>query len=376
MELSKEKLEIYEKNLQSLQEAADELMRHMKGYDYSFRREITDQKGEFCPEKLRSLVEEMLSLWEEMLRTNRYPKAGWVKSYLQTRRELYGLYLYLVMRCSLCEGGYYYALDRDQKERTDFAFLLENAKWFSRCWCITDGPDGTTQNEPAGGYDRQFGFHLYSPINHYLTFKELNVRSLDDDWALTPPHLRVEKWRYKTAKTVETGKTKQPEETEQPEQIGETEQPDMDDDDLFYEEEYDDDILADAFPDPGEDDFWGPLDDLDEEDRTAWLEAEYEQESRLATRNLDLLFLVQQFGGLDEYRSACERFAELFRKAGTQIPQDFYQDLEEIVNVYLGQHKIAPLADTDKALNVYSRICEGPLRLAKSYGKELQWKAL
>ena len=129
MELSKEKLEIYEKNLQSLQEAADELMRHMKGYDYSFRREITDQKGEFCPEKLRSLVEEMLSLWEEMLRTNRYPKAGWVKSYLQTRRELYGLYLYLVMRCSLCEGGYYYALDRDQKERTDFAFLLENAKW-------------------------------------------------------------------------------------------------------------------------------------------------------------------------------------------------------------------------------------------------------
>ena len=150
----------------------------------------------------------------------------------------------------------------------------------------------------------------------------------------------------------------------------------MDDDDLFYEEEYDDDILADAFPDPGEDDFWSPLDVLDEEDRTAWLEAEYEQESRLATRNLDLLFLVQQFEGLDEYRSACERFAELFRKAGTQIPQDFYQDLEEIVNVYLGQHKIAPLADTDKALNVYSRICEGPLRLAKSYGKELQWKAL
>ena len=97
MELSKEKLEIYEKNLQSLQEATDELMRHMKGYDYSFRREITDRKGEFCPEKLRGLVEEMLSLWEEKPRANLYVKESWVKSGLRTRRELYGLYLYLVM---------------------------------------------------------------------------------------------------------------------------------------------------------------------------------------------------------------------------------------------------------------------------------------
>ena len=71
MKLSKEKLDIYEKNLQCLQDAADELMRRMKGHDYSFRREITDKKGEFSPEKLHSLVEEMLSLWEEMLRTNR-----------------------------------------------------------------------------------------------------------------------------------------------------------------------------------------------------------------------------------------------------------------------------------------------------------------
>ena len=52
----------------------DELMCHMKGYDYSFRREITDQKGEFCPEKLHGLVEEMLSLWEEKLRANPYVK--------------------------------------------------------------------------------------------------------------------------------------------------------------------------------------------------------------------------------------------------------------------------------------------------------------
>ena len=44
MKLSKEKLDIYEKNLQCLQDAADELMRRMKGHDYSFRREITDKK--------------------------------------------------------------------------------------------------------------------------------------------------------------------------------------------------------------------------------------------------------------------------------------------------------------------------------------------
>ncbi len=386
MELSKEKLEIYEKNVQSLQEAADELMRRMKGYDYSFRPDITDQKGEFCPEKLRGLVEEMLSLWEEKLRAKRCFKKGRVKSFHQTRRELYGLYLYLVMRCSLCREGYFYARGSEQKERTDFAFLLEQAKWFSRSWCIADGPDGTSQNEPRGGYDKYFGFHLYSPINHYLTFMELNAGTLDDDWALTPPHLRVENRVYsQTAEPEEPDMAEQMEETEEPEETEETEdtedtedteEPDMYDDDLFYEDGDSDGSFADAFPDPEEDDFWSPLYVLDEESRAAWLAAEYEQQAELANRNQDLLFLVQHFEERDEYCSACLRFVELFRKAGTEIPRDFCQDLEEIVNLYLGQRKIAPLADTDKALDVYSRICEGPLRLAKSYGRELQWKAL
>jgi hypothetical protein len=412
MELSKEKLEIYEKNLQSLQEAVDELMCHMKGYDYSFRREITDRKGEFCPEKLHGLVEEMLSLWEEKLRANPYVKESWLKSYLRTRRELYGLYLYLVMRCSLCQGAYYYARGSEQKERTDFAFLLEQAKRFSRSWCMTDGPDGTSWNEPCGGYDRHFGFHLYSPINHY-TFMELNVRTLDDDWALTPPHLRAENWLYsQTAEPGETEKpegieesgeaeqlevteesgeaeqlevTEEPEETKQPEkadepdmtgQPEETDVSDMDSDGLFYEDWDDDYSFANAFPDPGEDDFWSPLDELDEEDRIAWWEAEYEQEGELETRNMYLLFLVQHFEGMDEYCSACRRFVELFQKAGAQISRDFCEELEEIVNLYLGQRKIAPLTDMDKALDVYSRVCEGSLRLAKSYGRELQWKAL
>ncbi len=363
MELSKEKLEIYEKNLQSLQEAADELMRRMKGYDYSFRREITDRKGEYCPEKLHGLVEEMLSLWEEKLRSKPFFKCV-AKSYLQVRRELYGLYLYLTMRCSLCPEGYFCVRGSGQKERTDFAFLLEQAKRFSRSWCITDGPDGTSQNEPHGGYDEHFGFHLYSPINHYLTFMELSVRNLDDDWALTPPHLRAGNRQF-YSRAVE------PEETEQLEEADGT---DMDDEDLFYED--DDGGMADAFYDFEEDDIWTPLDELDEEDRAAWWEAECEQQRELEERNMYLLQLVQRFEGLDEYCSACRRFVELFKEAGTEIPRDFFQDLEDIVNLYLAQRKIAPLADTDKALDVYSRICEGPLRQARTYGRGLQWRAL
>lgn len=50
-------------------------MRRMKGYDYSYRREITDRKGEYCPEKLHGLVEEMLSLWEEKLRSKPFLSA-------------------------------------------------------------------------------------------------------------------------------------------------------------------------------------------------------------------------------------------------------------------------------------------------------------
>ena len=363
MELSKEKLEIYEKNLQSLQEAADELMRRMKGYDYSYRREITDRKGEYCPEKLHGLVEDMLSLWEEKLRSKPFFKCV-AKSYLQVRRELYGLYLYLTMRCSLCPEGYFWVRGSGQKERTDFAFLLEQAKRFSRSWCITDGPDGTSQNEPHGGYDEHFGFHLYSPINHYLTFMELSVRNLDDDWALTPPHLRAGNRQF-YSRAVE------PEEMEQLEEADGT---DMDDEDLFYED--DDGGMADAFYDFEEDDIWTPLDELDEEDRAAWWEAECEQQRELEERNMYLLQLVQRFEGLDEYCSACRRFVELFKEAGTEIPRDFFQDLEDIVNLYLAQRKIAPLADTDKALDVYSRICEGPLRQARSYGRGLQWRAL
>ena len=51
-------------------------------------------------------------------------------------------------------------------------------------------------------------------------------------------------------------------------------------------------------------------------------------------------------------------------------------DLEEIVDLYLAVREIAPLMDTSKALNVYSRIYDGPLQHAKRYGRGLQWDTL
>ena len=109
MELSWEKLEHYQKSLRPLQEAADVLLSHMKGHDWSFRQSITDKKGEYSPEKLRALVEDLLSLWAAKVRagTDTDPDTGEsvAEPYLRDRRELYGLYFYLVMRCSLEKGG-------------------------------------------------------------------------------------------------------------------------------------------------------------------------------------------------------------------------------------------------------------------------------
>ncbi len=377
MELSKEKLDVQQKNLERLQEAADELLRHMKGHDYSFQRDVTDKKGAYSPEKLHGLVEEMLSLWEAKLRAEPFAAKRRVNAHLRTRRELYGLYLYLVMRCGLCRGGYYYARGGSLKERTDFAFLLEQAKWFIRGWCITNGPDGARQNDLRWGYDEHFGFHLYLPIEDCRRrhgFTDLYVGNLDDELALTP--------QWKMAGNRPELLADKPEETEQPEAADETEkmeQPEAaepldgadgpEEDGALFEDDgdYDYDLLDDAYD---------PLDELDEETRALFWEGEVERNEELGSRSWDLLLLVQSFEDLDEYCAACERFVELFREAGTEIPRDFCRELEEIVNLYLFQRGIAPLADTDKALEVYGGLCDGPLRQARRYGRGLQWNGL
>ena len=160
----------YQKNLLCLQEVTERLTGHMKGHGYSFRPQITDGKGNFSQEKLCSLVGELMGGWAEKLQMymDRDPATGesLAEPYLRERRELYGLYLYLVMRCSLYEGAYVraYPYGFVSKERTDFAFLLEQARRISRRWCVMAGPDGSKTNELYEGYDTHFGFHLYKTI--------------------------------------------------------------------------------------------------------------------------------------------------------------------------------------------------------------------
>ena len=168
MENQWEELENYQKNLWCLQKVTDRLLGHMKGYDYSFKPDITDKKGNFSEEKLRALVEELLSGWEKKLyRADTDPATGEniAEPWLRERRELYGVYLYLAMRCSLVQDAFQ-ARGGNEKERTDFSFLLEQARRLSRDWCVVDEPNGK-KNAPFDGYDGHFGLHLYQPLDDY-----------------------------------------------------------------------------------------------------------------------------------------------------------------------------------------------------------------
>ena len=46
------------------------------------------------------------------------------------------------------------------------------------------------------------------------------------------------------------------------------------------------------------------------------------------------------------------------------------------MDLYLSQRGTAPLADTDKALEVYGRFIDGPLRQARRYGRGIRWDDL
>ena len=361
----------YQKNLWSLRKATDELLNHMKGYDWSFRREITNERGAFSQEKLCALVDEMLSLWAEDLRDGRYEDV--TEPYLKARLDLYRLYLYLVMRCSLCKGSYSNARSgAEEQERTDFAFLLEQAKRLSQDWCVMAGPDGERRNELYWGYDMYFGFHLYRP------FHEFASNNTGMDWALTPDYMRACErpdhfWTnegntrlisIKHDSKVPLTSSPQAEEEEEPE---ERVPPD--------EEPYDagDNLDDDYDYDPSEDDdSWLFLGGDDAE--IQW--AEVEQWSEQTNREMALRTLWTDFGCVTVYLSACEDFKKLFGQAAPEVLRSFYADLEVIVDLYLFKREIPPLMDMDKAQDVYNRICDGALRQAKRYGRGIQWKGL
>ena len=347
----------YLENLWLLQDAADKLLGHMKGHDFSFRREITDAKEEFSQEKLRALVEEMLSLWEEYHRANLLP--AYTDAGLRERRELYGLYLRLVMRCSLEKGAYSDACSgADLKERTDFAFLLRQARQFIQHWYAVPGPDGSLRNEVYEGYDAHFGFHIYYALNDPDVLS--GRANPGNDYSLTPD------WKVTQALDKALRRTRpQAEEAEEPEETP------PDDEDALHEEDADGCGLFDSDVLEEEDDDWA-FPEVDAESEYADREWLGEKDGRA----YGLMLLAMRFKCPEEYCAECRRFVELFTKAPPEVPRDFCADLEKIVDLYLVKRGVPPLLDKDRTLDVYNRLCEGALRQAARYGRGIQWKDL
>lgn len=385
MESVQKKLENYQKNLRCIREVTDELLSHMKGRDWSFRQSVTDKQGKLSQEKLQALVTELLDIWAAKVRggTDAYPDTGesLAEPWLQERRELYGLYLYLVMRCSLEKGAYSDACGgAELKERTDFAFLLEQAKRLSRDWCVVAGPDGKRRNEPYQGYDAHFGFHIYYALHDPDVLK--GYVSPGNDWSLTPDWRRacnqtgdrltnegnmkricLSHSAFRLRRAEEPGTETEPSE-EEPEETAPQDGADgsAGDGDTGWDPAEEDDDWYFPFP--------------DEASYREFQAADWERRSEEDGRAQGLMLLAAGFEGPAEYCSACRRFAELFEAAGPEVLRDFYTDLEEIVDLYLAVKEIAPLTDTGRTLNVYSRIYDGPLQPAKRYGRGLQWKTL
>ena len=484
------KQEDYRKNLACMEEVTDRLLGHMKGHGFSFRQEITDSKGDFSQEKLCGLVEELVERWVETLResTDKNPDTGesLAEPYIRERRELYGLYLYLVMRCSLCEGAYAkaYPYGSVEKERTDFAFLLEQARRLTRRWCVMAEPDGGKRNELYEGYDEHFGFHLYktlvdpqritddsalSPwwkrqnnlkrltnegnmkriyIRHHsrafqgsrgkeiapdretATDKETapdkaavpaeettlgKAAALAEETALgkaaalgdkTAPDNaaapgKVTALAKATAPDEETAPdnaaapanaTVRAEEMAQPEACRDETETDSADSNSSYEDGcdgddgYEDDDAYDDFDDYDDYDAYGDYDAYEDdndpypfpdfETKAEFEAAATEQWAQEYERADYLASLALSFACKAEYLEACRRFTASFEKARPDVLRDFYQELERIVGLYLAERNLSPLADTDKTLDVYSRVSDGPCRQAGNYERRLQWENL
>lgn len=430
MKLFQGKQEDYRKNLVCMEEVTDRLLGHMKGHGFSFRQEITDSKGDFSQEKLCGLVEELVERWAETLResTDTDPGTGesLAEPYIRERRELYGLYLYLVMRCSLCQGAYAkaYPYGSVEKERTDFAFLLEQARRLTRRWCVMAEPDGGKRNELYEGYDEHFGFHLYKTL--------VDPQRITDDSALSPWWKRQDNLKRLTnegnmkriyirhhsgafqrsrgkeiapGKETATGKETAPdkaaaqanatvpaEETAQLKACRDEAETDSADSNSSYEDGcdggdgYEDDDAYEDFDDYDDYDAYGDYDAYEDdndpypfpdfETKAEFEAATTEQWAKEYERADYLASLALSFACEAEYLEACRRFTASFEKARPEVLRDFYQELEKIVGLYLAERNLSPLADTDKTLDVYSRVSDGPCRQAGNYERRLQWENL
>ncbi|HBA46619.1 MAG TPA: hypothetical protein DCZ91_02220 [Lachnospiraceae bacterium] len=491
MILFNRKWEDYRKNLACMQEVTDRLLGHMKGHGCSFRKDITDSGGEFSQDKLCGLVKEILELWAEALResdTDLSTGESVAEPYIRERRELYGLYLYLVMRCSLCQGAYAkaYPYGPVSSERTDFAFLLEQARRLSESWCVTAGPEGDKKNELYEGYDEHFGFHLYktitdpegrtadSALSPWWDLPRDRLGTLTDEGNMKRFFIRHLTGPLRGGKAAGAALTKGAalalalmkedalakkaalaekealnEEAATAEETGSCEETDMGKDTAMNEDStslnketatergavcaegaasvkpavraedavqtgsgrsedemsdtegysgtgsdggydgqdsYDseDDCDGDdSYEDDDAYDDYDPFGDYDDDDPYPF--PDFKTKAEFETARMDqwaeeyeradyLMALSRNFACEDAYLKACRRFAALFEKARPDILRDFYQELEEIVNLYLAERNLSPLTDTDKTLDVYSSVYDGPCQQAGSYERRLQWE--
>lgn len=497
MILFNRKWEDYRKNLACMQEVTDRLLGHMKGHGCSFRQDITDSGGEFSQEKLCGLVKEILELWAEALResdTDLSTRESVAEPYIRERRELYGLYLYVVMRCSLCQGAYAkaYPYGPVSSERTDFAFLLEQARRLSESWCVTAGPEGDKKNELYEGYDEHFGFHLYktltdpegrtadSTLSPWWDLPRDRLSTLTDEGSMKRFFIRhltgplrggkvtgaapakgtaltkgaalavaLTKEAALAKKAALAEKAALDEETATAKEAGSCEETDMgkdtgmnedstslneetatergavcaeeaasvkpairaedavqtengrSEDEMSDTEGYsgtgsdggydgqdgydgeDDCDGDDSYEDDDAYDDYDPFDDYDDDDPYPF--PDFETKAEFEGARMDqwaeeyeradyLMALSRNFACEDAYLKACRRFAALFEKARPDILRNFYQELEEIVNLYLAERNLSPLTDTDKTLDVYSSVYDGPCQQAGSYERRLQWE--
>lgn len=436
------KQEDYRKNLACMEEVTDRLLGHMKGHGFSFRQEITDSKGDFSQEKLCGLVEELVERWVETLResTDTDPSTGesLAEPYIRERRELYGLYLYLVMRCSLCQGAYAkaYPYGSVEKERTDFAFLLEQARRLTRRWCVMAEPDGGKRNELYEGYDEHFGFHLYKTLVDPQRItddsalspwwkRQNNLKRLTNEGNMKRIYIRHHSGAFQgsrgkeiapdretatdketalakaTAPDEETAPDKaaapanatvRAEETAQLKACRDEAETDSTDSNSSYEDGcdggdgYEDDDAYEDFDDYDDYDAYGDYDAYEDdndpypfpdfETKAEFEAAATEQWAQEYERADYLASLALSFACKAEYLEACRRFTASFEKARPDVLRDFYQELERIVGLYLAERNLSPLADTDKTLDVYSRVSDGPCRQAGNYERRLQWENL
>ncbi len=382
--------ENYEENLKCIQDVTDRLLDCMKGYGISYKPEITDRKGKFSEKKLSDFVEKLLDIWADKQREGAYqdPATGesLAEPYIRKHKELYSCFLYLIMRCSLEKGAYALVKGTELEERTDFAFLLEQAKMLMNAWCVMAYPEGK-KNELYYGYDDIFGLHLYAPImglyegydvgfdrRHLLPIERLAF--LTDEGNL----------KQSTLKAIYHGRV-----LEQPTELETADKKDAFKGELKDEDGYDvtgnengfdneSDCMAEGIEEDDEcfDYDYGFDDGLaDFTSISGWsTEEEYDYKASKIQEQLDREYFVNHFECPNEYAGKCERFVKLFQQAEADVLHDFCKDLEEIVTLYLVSQGIAPLMNKDKTLDVYGNIYDNALQRAKDYERRNKWKAM